>query len=74
MGSSLSDWQQRQIVYHFDEVVLMLDGDQAGTAAVPGIARRLERCVRTRAVEVPSGRQADQLSSRDLRLLLERFV
>jgi len=49
---------------------LMLDGDEAGRRASQQLAARLKGKVSLSVVEVPSGRQPDQLSSAEMELLL----
>ena len=70
MGSSLSTEQEGLLVERFDKVVLMLDGDEAGKSAVFEIASRLLRKVFVRVVEVPDGKQPDELSSGEIQKLL----
>jgi DNA primase len=71
MGCSLSEEQEAQLVSHFRQVVVMLDGDEAGRRAAGEIAGRLARKVWVRVVDVPEGRQPDQLSIGELQALLK---
>ena len=48
----------------------MLDGDEAGKSAVSEIASRLMRKVFVRVVDVPDGKQPDELSSGEIQKLL----
>jgi len=72
MGCSLSKEQESQVVAHFRQVVIMLDGDQAGRNAATEIAMRLAPKVWVRIVEVAEGTQPDQLATEELGALLER--
>ena len=67
MGCSLSCRQEELLQQHFREVVLLLDGDNAGRRAGEGIAQRLVSKVSTRLVELPSGIQPDMLSADQIR-------
>jgi DNA primase len=71
MGCSLSRDQEQQLADHFRKVVIMLDGDDAGRRAALEIAARLARKVWVRVVEVPRGRQPDQLAIGEIRELLQ---
>ena len=48
----------------------MLDGDEAGDSATHVIAKRLMRACFVRVVDVPEGKQPDQLSSEEIQNLL----
>jgi DNA primase len=67
MGCSLSQHQERLLQNHFEEVVLMLDGDKAGLTAGAAIAARLCSKISTRLVEIPAGSQPDQLGADQIR-------
>ena len=69
MGCSLSHRQEELLQQHFREVVLLLDGDNAGRRAGAGIAQRLVSKVSTRLVELPGGTQPDMLSADQIRCL-----
>ena len=71
MGCSLSHWQAALLQQHFREVILMLDGDNAGRRASALIAARLVTKLAVRVVEVPSGAQPDQLSADQIRCLCD---
>jgi DNA primase len=62
MGSSLSASQERVLVERFERVFLMLDGDAAGRAASRVISTRLSETCCVALVNVPEGKQPDQLS------------
>ena len=67
MGCSLSRRQEELLQEHFREVVLLLDGDNAGRRAGAAIAQRLVSKVSTRLVELPGGSQPDMLSADQIR-------
>jgi DNA primase len=69
MGCSLSRRQTDLLEQHFDEAVLLLDGDKAGRAASANIAAQLVPKLPTRLVQVPQGSQPDQLSEDQIRCL-----
>jgi DNA primase len=70
MGSSLSDEQEQLLLGRFKRVTLMLDGDNAGREAAEEIAKRLVHRVHVRVVDLPEGKQPDQLSSDEINGLL----
>lgn len=69
MGCSLSFRQEDLLAQHFQEVVLLLDGDKAGRSAGTAIAGRLVSKLSTRLVEIPAGNQPDQLGADQIRCL-----
>ncbi len=69
MGCSLSRRQTELLEQHFNEAVLLLDGDGAGRAASATIAAQLVPKLSTRVVQVPEGSQPDQLSEDQIRCL-----
>ena len=69
MGCSLSRQQEHLLLRHFHEVVLLLDGDNAGRSAAARIAERLVSTVSTRLVEIPGGTQPDLLGADQIRCL-----
>ena len=70
MGANLSEVQETLLLARFREVVLMLDGDEAGRCATRQLAARLEGRIPLHTAEVPSGRQPDQLSSEEIERIL----
>ena len=70
MGSSLSTAQEEILAKHFDQVYLMLDGDDAGQKATDECLVRLGRRMWVRAVVLTDGKQPDQLSNEELSALL----
>jgi len=57
-------WQEGRII--------MLDGDEAGQRAMGEIASRLAHRVWVRVLDVPEGKQLDQLSTQELQEILLR--
>ena len=70
LGVSLSEAQEKLLLERFQKLVLMLDGDEAGRRASQQLAARLKGKVSLSVVEVPSGRQPDQLSREEMESLL----
>ena len=70
MGSSLSEVQEQLLLERFPQLVLMLDGDEAGRRASQQLATRLRGKVSLSMAGVPSGRQPDQLSSEEIEQIL----
>lgn len=71
MGSTMSNAQEELIRKHFAHVVVMLDGDEAGRGATEKVADRLRRIIyQVDVVTLADGMQPDQLSSDQLRQLL----
>lgn len=68
-GCSLSGSQTELLAQHFEEAVLLLDGDKAGRTASTTIAVQLAPRLCTRVVYVPEGSQPDQLSGDQIRCL-----
>jgi DNA primase len=68
MGSSLSKAQERLLVEHnFGEVVLMLDGDEAGRNATEEIADRLQGVIfSVKTIELGDSKQPDQHSANEI--------
>jgi DNA primase len=72
MGSTMSRAQEELLRECFGQVVVMLDGDEAGRVAAEGIAERLQRVVyQVQVVDLPQGVQPDQLSVEELHHLLD---
>ena len=71
MGSALSGIQENLIAEHFAEVVLMLDGDEAGRRAADEICDRLQNAVfQVATVGLGDGVQPDQLTGDEIRTAL----
>jgi DNA primase len=69
MGCELSD-RQVELLSAYPEVVLLLDGDDAGRAATEAAKAKLGGRVTVRAVRLPLGVKPDELSVRALRWLI----
>jgi DNA primase len=74
MGSTLSRHQADLLATHFDRVVLMFDGDDAGRQGAMGIAQTLGARMSVTGISLEDGRQPDQLSSDITRKLMESVV
>lgn len=72
MGSTLSDAQEK-VLHQFAHVILFLDGDEAGREAARGIAARLIHHTFVRVIDLPDGKQPDQLASAEIQALLSGF-
>jgi DNA primase len=72
MGSTMSKAQEDLLAEHFGHVIVMLDGDEAGTQAAQGIADRLQSSVyKVHVVVLPENVQPDQLENDELHRLLD---
>ena len=69
MGSSLSEAQQK-FLSDFARVVLFLDGDEAGRTAARDIASMLVHQTFVKIVNLPDGKQPDQLSSEEIKTVI----
>ena len=65
MGSSLSRQQEELLCRHFDRVILLFDGDDAGKRATNQCLRRLACRVLVKAIILPSGGQPDMLTTEE---------
>ncbi len=73
MGCSMSERQEELLVDRGSKgIVLMLDGDEAGRQGAATIAAKLVRRVFTRVVEIPEGRQPDQMAAEEIGALLNQ--
>lgn len=72
MGSSMSDEHERLLTQSHDQILLMLDGDEAGRKATEEIMLRLGRTVWVKSVSLPDGAQPDQLSADELDAVLKK--
>jgi DNA primase len=61
MGRGFSAAQEKLLVEHFSQVILLLDGDAPGREATAAILPRLARKMYVRAPEVPEGKSPDDL-------------
>lgn len=69
MGASMSEMQET-FVCQFARVLLFLDGDDAGRTGAIAIAPRLVHRTFVKTVDLPDGKQPDQLSSDELKRIL----
>ena len=67
LGASVSERQSKLLDTNFRELVVMLDGDEAGRRASRALAARWPDA---HIAWVPSGRQPDQLSSEEIQRIL----
>jgi DNA primase len=72
MGCTISTPQIRQLKRACSSVVLLLDGDSAGRKGADAIARRLDGKAGVAVVQLPDGRQSDNLTAAELRELLSK--
>lgn len=72
MGSSLSEAQGELLASHFKACWLMLDGDEAGRAAMVDIAGRLSRLMWVRCAALPDGKQPDSMNAEEIKALLDK--
>jgi DNA primase len=70
MGAKLSLRQTSLIETYFDQVILMLDADEAGRAGTTAAATALSPILAVQTVELASGTQPDGLASAEIRQLL----
>jgi len=69
MGSAMSKAQEDLLAEHFAEVVIMMDGDEAGSRATDDVSARLqERVFRVTTMDLDDGRQPDQLTEEEIRI------
>ena len=74
MGTTLSEDQEELLLEHFDRVVLLLDGDEAGRLASREIGGRLCERGFVRVVPVPEGSAPDRMSSEQIQGLLAEVL
>jgi DNA primase len=74
MGCQLSDEQENLLVTHFEEIIILMDGDDAGRSAAGEIAARLVRRMFVRVVDLAPGQQPDRMAPEALRDLLNSVL
>lgn len=76
LGSALSEQQEQLLADHFERLVLLFDGDEAGRAATQDCLIRLARRFFVRVIDLPENLQPDGLALDDLQTLLnlQRFL
>jgi len=72
MGAALYDRQQGLLTERFRQIILMLDGDEAGRRASAAIAARLARHCPVRVIALAAGTQPDQLSEQAIQEILAK--
>jgi DNA primase len=72
MGAALYDRQQGLLTERFRQIILMLDGDEAGRRASGIVAARLERSCAVRVIELAASTQPDQLSEQAIQEVLAK--
>jgi len=70
MGAAWSGRQQELLTSRFQQVILMLDGDEAGRRASAAIATRLMAGCSVRAAELAADTQPDQLPAEAIQAVL----
>jgi hypothetical protein len=70
MGSTLSQRQADLLASHFDQAVLMLDGDKAGRDGAGLIAPMLAQRLRVATISLKEGTQPDQLTLGEIQRLV----
>jgi len=70
MGSTLSRPQADLLTTHFDRVLLMLDGDDAGRHGAAAIASTLAERIEVISIPLDEGTQPDQLAPAAIQHLL----
>jgi len=71
LGSSLSKGQEELLCRHFDQVILLFDGDDAGRSATDDCLLRLGCRVLVKAIPLAEDQQPDMLSFEEIQQLLE---
>ena len=70
MGSTFSRRQSDLLTRHFQSLILLLDGDAAGRRAANQIAQSLQSQMPIRRIDLPDGRQPDQMRPAEIHALL----
>ena len=73
IGSTLSRHQRDLLAGHFDRVLLMLDGDQAGRQGAVSIAEMLGDRISVSVISLKDGQQPDDLTPSDIRNLMAPY-
>jgi DNA primase len=74
MGSTLSSHQADLLCTHFDRVLVMLDGDEAGRQGTAAIVSTLTSRVAVISVALRDGTQPDQLMSGEIQRLMLQYA
>jgi 5S rRNA maturation endonuclease (ribonuclease M5) len=70
MGSIFSRRQSDLLTRHFQSLILLLDGDPAGRHAADLITQSLQSKMSVHRIDLPDGRQPDQMRPAEIRALL----
>jgi DNA primase len=70
MGSTLSRYQADLLSTHFERVLLMLDGDEAGRQGAATIANALTARMPVEVIALDDGNQPDQLRPEKIQSLM----
>jgi DNA primase len=70
IGCTLSEAQEKILTTEFREVVLFLDGNDAGRKGSEEIALRLSKKMFVRIIETPTDKEPDTLSPEEIKTLL----
>ncbi len=70
MGCLLLEAQEELLAVKFEQVVVMLDGDEPGRQATTEIVVRLTPRMWVRAATLPEDKQPDELSGDELKQML----
>jgi DNA primase len=70
LGSSLSEEQEELLAEHFNRLIVMLDGNDAGRSATINCLTRLSRKLFVKVVQLPDDIEPDMLKRDDLKTLL----
>jgi len=73
MGSTLSRHQADLLASHFDRVLLMLDGDEAGRHGAMSIAQALGPRMSVSVTSLEDGRQPDQLTPSEITAVMAPY-
>lgn len=74
-GKSLSDQQALLLAeLNLDEVIVMLDGDEAGRTGARKVAQKLASFVAVRIAELPEGKDPDELTPAELAAIRRNAV
>ena len=73
MGCSMSEQQEQLLARSFRQVVLLLEGDEAGRTGTDECLVKLGRKVWARALTLPDGKQPDQMEAEELAELLREI-
>jgi DNA primase len=72
MGAALYERQRWLLTERFRQIILILDGDEAGRRASGIIAAQLERSCAVRVIELAASSQPDQLSGQAIQEVLSK--